>query len=132
MAGPPQQNPTGPASVPAAIPPGSQYPLNVTAAQLDNPPRTRVYSIGHAAAPVNSQTSPFAGLAGIDMFNIKEALVARLTALNADPASNPDHIVSTNRILVLIQAMSFPKTPAPGEAIPQAAGVTPLPPVARP
>jgi hypothetical protein len=132
MAGPPQTNPTGPSSVPAAVPAGSQYPLNVTAQQLDNPPRTRVYSIGHAAASVNSQTSPFAGLAGIDMFNIKEALQARLIALNADPASNPDHITSTNRILVLVQAMSFPKSPAPGEPIPKAPGVTPMPPVARP
>lgn len=131
---PPQNVPATAASVPSAVPPGSQYPpATVKPSQLDNPPRTRVFSIGTAAGPVKSAANPFSGLTGIDIFNVKEALQARLAALNADPSSNPDHLNSTNRVLVLAQALLMPKPAAlPGESVPRAAGVTPMPPVPRP
>jgi hypothetical protein len=96
-------------------------PAAVKVSQLDNPPRTR--AISTAGIPVSSR-DPFSSMPAIDLVNLKEALTSRLSALEADVNANPEHIVSTGRLLAIINArFASPQT---------VSGVKPMPTVQRP
>jgi hypothetical protein len=122
--------------MPTPIPVGSHVPAAVKTHQLDNPPSNRVISsVGTPAGSFGQ--GPFQSLPAIDLINIKEALAARMTALSADSEANPEHVISTKRMLAIITAKLVPKSPsAEGgpliASIPTASGVRPIPPVPPP
>jgi hypothetical protein len=124
----------------AATAPQGTQPPNVKAGQLDNPPRVRANA---ARVPVQlpNANSTFAGLAFIDMLNLRMALVNHQKSLLVNPESNAPHLEATKRVLSMVSDRLAPRLPQEGlvkiaattlpdpalTSQPAAEGVKPLP-----
>jgi hypothetical protein len=112
-------------------PEGTQPP-DVTAAQLDNPPRVRANS---AQTPTQLPAIlAFAGLSFVDLLNLRMAMTNHLSTLLTNPEVNAAHIDSTKKVLAMASDKLAPRLPQEGltaqaalTAPPAAAGVKPIP-----
>jgi hypothetical protein len=127
-------------SEPPTIMPGVKYAPVVKPYQLTNPPRSRVIGRGGTSSP---PINPFVGLSTLQMINLRSALQARLTTLEANPGvpGTPGHVTAVNSLLSLIgKRLATTQTQAPATqgaqtmlpSVPAKQGVRPSPLYVRP